>query len=406
MEIAQRETRVPATERVGPRKPFRLRERSRQLVLTAISRSGPISPAQLSTSTGLSRSTIASVVSELVGEGRVVGAAEEASGRGRPPQLLSVAPARGYVVGIDFGHSHISIALADRSGAVLAEHNQDLDVDASSEAALKLAAESLRALVATRPDLPAAPSSVVMGVPGPIDNTTGRLRAGTLLPGWTDLRPAAELAALIGSPVLAENDANLSALGELAQGAGRSVRNFLYVKAATGIGAGVIIDGALYRGARGTAGEIGHVQIRENGSLCRCGSRGCLETVASAGFAESLLRQRPGSENLGLRELTGNGSPAAGRVFNDMGRAIGRVVADVSSSVDPEYIIVGGRLVDDAGELIDGIAAAVNRYTQPYVSAQLQVIRGALGRRAALVGAIALAVSTANSPPGVPAVTM
>lgn len=399
MEIKDRETRPVVNERAGPRKPFRLRERSMTLVLAAISRSGPISPAQLSTSTGLSRATIASVVHELVDDGRVVGTLDSGGGRGRPPQMLRVAPARGYVVGIDFGHSHVSVALADRSGAVLAEHNERLDVDNSSTVALRVAADTLRRLVAGLPELPESPSAVVMGVPAPIDIRTGLLRGGNLLPGWSGLRPAAELAALIDAPVRAENDANLGALGELVQGAGRGGRNFLYVKAATGIGAGVILGGQLYRGARGTAGEIGHVQIRENGTLCRCGSRGCLETVASTGFAGSVLERLPGGE-LADTGFVGRDNPAARRVFNDMGRAIGRVVADVSSSVDPEFIVVGGRLVDAGGALIDGIASAVNRYTQPYVSAQLRVIPGTLGPRAALIGAVSMAVSTANSPPG------
>ena len=323
--------------------------------------------------------------------------------------MLSVAPEHGLVAAVDFGHSHVGVAVADSAGNVLAEHNEQLDVDASARTALNVAASTLRGLIDAAPALNRAPEVVVMGVPGPIDTSSGRLRSGTLLPGWTGLQPARELTALIGYPVVAENDANLGALGEQAHGAGRGSRNFLYVKAATGIGAGVVLNGELYRGIRGTAGEIGHVQIQEDGALCRCGSRGCLETLASAGFAAGMLNKAASlSQSAGLPAAAGRtldpGSLAvstvtdagAYRVFNDMGWAIGRVVADVSSSVDPEFIVVGGQLVDDGGALLAGITSAVNRFTQPYVSSQLSVVRGLLGPRAALVGAISMATALSS----------
>jgi len=174
----------------------------------------------------------------------------------------------------------------------------------------------------------------------------------------------------------------------------------LYVKVSTGIGAGMILDGRLYRGSRGTAGEIGHVQVSDGGALCRCGSRGCLETLSSADAALALLRHAHGRE-MSLDEvltIVRAGDPGAVRLFTDMGTEIGRVVAAVSANLDPTMVVVGGPLVDEPGPLLDGIAAAVRRYTQPYVSSQLAVVGGELGQRASLLGAVARAIQLASAP--------
>ena len=372
-------------------RPSRLREMSVSLILGEVSDAGSIAQSELVQATGLSRATVASVVSELLDEGRLVATASpEAFGRGRPPRMLSIGAGVGYVVAVDFGHSHLSVAIADRSGVILVEDSLTVDVDRSSAAVLGLAHTTIKRMVADIPECEGRPSAVVMGVPGPIDIQSGRLRSGTLLPGWVGIQPAHELEALIGQKVWVENDANLGALGEMAYGAAQGVRDFLYVKVSSGIGAGVVIGGRVYHGARGTAGEIGHVQVREDGALCRCGSRGCLETLSSADSALAFLRQAHGADLTfdDAMRIVRSADPGAVRLFNDMGVAIGRVVAAVCSNLDPQIIVAGGRLVDAGGPLIDGISTAVQRYTQPYVSAQLRVVAGTLGSRAALLGAV------------------
>jgi predicted NBD/HSP70 family sugar kinase len=240
----------------------------------------------------------------------------------------------------------------------------------------------------------------VIGVPGPIDLTSGALRSGTILPGWVGVQPAEEFSRRLGQRVVLENDANLGAIGEHTYGRGREVGDLLYVKVSTGIGAGMILDGRLYRGSRGTAGEIGHVQVSEDGALCRCGSRGCLETQSSAEAALALLRQTHGPAMTldDAMAIVRFGDPGAVRLFTDMGTAIGRVVAAVAASLDPELVVVGGPLVDDPGPLLAGITAAVRRYTQPYVSSQLVVAGGELQQRAGLLGAVALATQLATAP--------
>ncbi|RIJ78208.1 ROK family protein [Nakamurella silvestris] len=389
---------LDASGGVGHR-PSRLREMSVQLIVDEVAASGSVSQSDLVRVTGLSRATVASVVTDLVTEGRLVlSAGPETVGRGRPPRLLSLGTAAGYVVAIDFGHAHLAVAIADRAGVLLHEENQVLDVDGSSTEVLQTAVDTIRRNAAALPTCQGRPAAVVMGVPGPIDIESGRLRSGTLLPGWVGSNPAEELGRLVGQRVWVENDANLGALGEMAYGAAQGVRDFLYVKVSSGIGAGVVVDGRIYRGSRGTAGEIGHVQVRDDGALCRCGSRGCLETLSSADSALGFLRQAHG-EGLTFDDamaIVRSADPGAVRLFNDMGMAIGKVVAAVCSNLDPQVIVVGGKMVDAEGPLLEGISTAVRRYTQPYVSSQLAVVAGTLGARAGLLGAVAEAVRHAH----------
>jgi len=373
----------------------RLRTLSRSLVLTELATAGPLSQADLVRRTDLSRATVASIVSDLRGEGRITTRrAEVAAGRGRPPALLALAAGSRVVVGVDFGHSHLAVAIADLSGTLLAERRVPMAVHDSAPDALDRAAEMIDALLADVGSA-APPTAVVLGVPGPVDRRTGLLRSGTVLPGWEGLNPAAELAARTGLPVTAENDANLGAVGEHRFGAGRDVDDLMYVKVASGIGAGMVLGGRLYRGSRGTAGEIGHVQVREDGALCRCGSRGCLETVSSAEAALALLAPAHGHSMTvdDLIALAERGDPGTLRLLSDMGTAIGRVVAELAANLDPGLVIVGGGVATQT--LVEGVSAAVHRYTQPYVSAELTVVEGALGVRAGLLGAVALAVQQA-----------
>jgi len=384
---------VAADHVSGP--PSRLRDMSRRLVLDEVARSQPISQAEIVRRTGLSRTTVASVVTEFADLGRIaVRTAGEPGGRGRPPRLLRLTHGDQVVAGIDFDHAQMDVALADLGGTILMERNVPMDVDRSAADCLDAAATTLREMIALAG---ASPLAVTMGVPGPVDRSSGEMRSGTILPGWVGSRPAVDLGERIGQPVVVENDANLGAIGEHAYGVAREVDDLIYIKVSSGIGAGVILDGRLHRGARGTAGEIGHVQVSEDGALCRCGSRGCLETLSSTHAALDLLSASRG-RRLTLTEMISMvraGDPGAVRLFTDMGTAIGRVVAAVSANLDPAMIVVGGQVVDDPGPLINGISAAVRRYTQPYLAANLMVVGGTLGARSGLFGALALSAQRA-----------
>jgi len=199
--------------------------------------------------------------------------------------------------------------------------------------------------------------------------------------------------------VMLNRQENRLALGEHTFGVARGMQNVLFVKVASGIGAGTILRGRLYRGTHGTAGEIGHVQVREDGVLCRCGGRGCLETVASTRYALQALREIHGPELTveGVRELIEANDPGALRLAHDMGTAIGRVLAVVASHLDPEIVVISGPLVKDPGPLIDGVASAILHRTQPYVGRRTDVVGSILGDRIGVLGAVAVALRMAQA---------
>ncbi len=275
-----------------------LRELNRLKVLEAVREHGTVSRAQIASVTGLARSTVSTLVAELHGAGLVVeredvSAGSAASG-GRPPLLLSLDPGAGAVIGIQFGHEFVRVAIADLSLTILAEGSAEGDVDHDARSGLNSAAELVSSLI----DEAGVDRGRLIGagvaLSGPVDRSTGRVVAETVLPGWVGIETARWLSERLGVRVEVDNDANLGALAESVLGAGRGVSEMAYVMLSSGIGGGLILEGRLYRGARGMAGEIGHVSVDDAGHMCRCGNRGCLETVVGERALSELLRRSHG----------------------------------------------------------------------------------------------------------------
>jgi len=202
-----------------------------------------------------------------------------------------------------------------------------------------------------------------------------------------------QLAQALGHPVSVDNDANLGAVAEMTWGAGRGARDLVYLKLATGIGAGIVVDGSLVRGAAGTAGEIGHTTMDEHGEVCRCGNRGCLETVAGADTVLRLLAPQHGSD-LTLHDAIDAalaGDAGCRRVIGDAGRHIGVALANLVNLLSPELIVVGGELAGAGDILLDPIREAVDRYAIETAARATRLVPAALGERAEVLGAVALA---------------
>jgi predicted NBD/HSP70 family sugar kinase len=234
-----------------------------------------------------------------------------------------------------------------------------------------------------------------MGVPGPYDRRRNAVSSRTILPGWVGHDAGLELARRIGVQVEVDNDANLGALGEHVFGAGRGFSDLVYVKLSTGIGAGLILGGDVHRGTTGIAGELGHVQVRPDGAVCNCGSRGCLETVASTATLLATARGAHGPELTlqGLIELVQSGDFGARRIVGEAGRAVGRVLADLCNHVNPEAIVVGGDLSAAGEPLLAGIREAVDRHALPGAAEAVEVKAAVLGDRAEVLGALALVIA-------------
>src|SRR5581483_4355335 len=231
-----------------------------------------------------------------------------------------------------------------------------------------------------------------MGIAAPVDSATGAVQSEGILPGWHGIRPAEEMQGRLGLPVQVDNDANLGALGEREFGCGQGVRNMIYIRLSTGVGAGLILDGRPFAGSTGIAGEIGHFRHRDDGVICRCGNRGCLETVASPAAVAALLarsRKEPVSVRSVL-ELVAAGDRGAQRAVIDAGAAVGRGIASSVNLLNPDLVAVGGDLAAAGEVLLEPIREAIQRHAVSPAATAVRVQRGALGDRAEVLGAAAL----------------
>jgi len=380
-------------------------DRTAARVLDAVRLSGRASRAEISQRCQLSRSTVTNLVDRLLADGLLREASPDPGAatlgrRGRPAQLLALTPQLGTVIGVAFGHDDLRAVTADQSGAILHEEHIRLAVEHSAPSALDTAAGMIADLIAAAP-APAIDSAIIIGLPCPIDSESGRVVSNNILPGWIGVRPAEELSARLGRRIQVENDANLAALGEHSYGAGQGHSSVIFVKVSTGIGAGLILDDRLFRGSRGASGEIGHTQVASDGAVCRCGNRGCLETVASAGSVLNALGEEHG-RTLGLTELTSLlevRDAGARRVMSEAGHWIGGTLAALCDALDPQLIIVGGALAEAGSELADGIAESINTYGRS-VAGRPAIRASRLGPRAEVLGAIAAGIARLRQPAG------
>lgn len=317
----------------------------------------------------------------------VLDAGGKGAGRGRPSALLVMTPPNGIVVGIDLGHAHVLIAVASTEGRVLAEQRIGIDVDDESGAALDVAAGATHRLLSQLSLSITDVRSVVAGIPAPLDARTKQIRSTTIMSSWATLNPEHELGRRLGREVVAVNDADLGTEGELRFGAAKGFRDVVYVRVGDGVGAGFVLNGAAYRGAQGLAGELGHIRVVDQGDWCRCGNRGCLETVVSSSLVRARLRQVGVDVDFPFAACADD--PIVARFVAEMGRTLGRVLADVCSCLNPAVIVLGGELGTAGRPLVDGVRDALHLYAQPATAAGVEVRTAQLGLRAELMGAVA-----------------
>jgi predicted NBD/HSP70 family sugar kinase len=362
-------------------------------VLRAVRMAGSLTQAEIARTTGLSAATVSNIVRELRESGTVV--VTPTSSGGRRARSVSLSADAGIVVGVDFGHSHLRVAVGNLAHRVLAEESAPIDTDANADQGFDRAEQIVGRLLEETGFDRGKVIGVGLGVPGPIDVETGAVGSTAILPGWSGISPGRELSSRLGMPVYVDNDANLGALGELVWGAGRGLTDLAYIKVASGVGAGLVIAGQIYRGPGGTAGEIGHITLDESGSVCRCGNRGCLETFVSARHVLNLLAGSHGSDLTIPRvvQLAQQGDLGCRRVIADVGRQVGTGVANLCNLLNPRRVILGGDLAEAGDLVLDPIRESVARYAIPSAARQLTVVPGTLGGRAEVLGALALVMS-------------
>jgi predicted NBD/HSP70 family sugar kinase len=371
--------------------PSGLRASNRERILALLRARGPMSQADLARASGLSPATISGIARELREAGWLEDDDEPNPARPARGRALALSRSAGVAVGIDFGHSHVRVAVADLAHTVLAEAEEPLDVDHEADEGVALAGRLVRRLLDEVGVAADRVTGVGMGLPGPLRRDGGEVGDSSILPGWIGARPEELMHSELGLPVRVENDANLGALAEIVWGAGRDCADLVYVKVATGVGAGLVLNGRLYHGAGGTAGEIGHVTIDDAGPVCRCGNRGCLEAFAGAEAVLEPLRRRHG-DRLTLRQVVLQaqaGDVGCRRVIADAGRALGQVVAGTCNLLAPERVLVGGELAQAGDLLLEPLRNAVGR-SAIAATREVPVLAGVLGERAEVLGAVAL----------------
>jgi len=374
------------------------RDRTREDLYELIRSGMAVTRSELAESTGMSRSTVNHAVGRLLAENRVTESDVEVkgpgSGSGRPAARLAVIATGSPVAAIDFGHNHVHVAVATSLGEPLDEEHVVLDVDLNAPEAMACATDLLADLRRRHgiDDL----AALVAGIPGPVDARSGLVRSPSILSSWVGRAPGQELEEALGVPVHIENDAVLGAIGEQYRGAGRHHQDFLYVKASHGIGASMVLDGKLYPGANGLAGEIGHTPLSGHSELCRCGNRGCLESVVSV---EALRQQYVHTHpNAGADTFDPNdiADTITLRIFEEAGRMLGGVLATFCNLLNPSALVIGGELGSTSSAFLDGVEAAVRRHAQPATAAVIEILPAELGIRAELVGGLQLAASRAR----------
>jgi predicted NBD/HSP70 family sugar kinase/biotin operon repressor len=372
-----------------------LRTANRRRVIETLRTNGSMTRSALARTTGLSRTTISTLLGELIEQGIVTEASEgggERRGAGRPATLVQLDHSAGVAVSIDVGARHLAVAIGDLAHRVLAERWVPLPATHEADDGLDRAAELVRETLAEAGVEKDAVIGAAMGLPAPISQPAGLVASSNILPGWAGVHVADEMSERLGVPVFVENDSNLGALAESAWGAGAGFDQLAYIKAATGIGAGLVQDGKLFRGTTGTAGEIGHTTVAEDGPICRCGNRGCLELYAGGvALLDALHQSHPDVETLEqVVELAHQGHPACARVLADAGSHIGVAIANLINLFNPRCIVVGGELAG-AGEIVLGpMRVAAERSAVQAAVAAVEIVPGVLGQRAEVLGGLAL----------------
>lgn len=355
-------------------------------ILRILDGQGQLTRQQIGDRTGLSRSTVADVVSRLLDAGDLVEGRGPNRGRGRPARLLRRADPEGLLVGLDFGHNHLSVAVASPRGQILHEASEQASVDTDPVPTLELARSVATELLAREGAGLRDVAQVAAGMPGPLDHD-GVVQIPSMLGNGQITRPAHVLGEIFDRPVTVVNDTVVGALGEQTEGAAQGVGDVIFVKASHGVGAAVVIGGTVRRGGTGLAGEIGHTRVTGATGRCRCGNVGCLETIAGL---DGLVAELPAPYD--ARSLLAPGDPVVDRVVADAGRAVGATLAPVCNALNPSLVVTGGLLgAVHAEQFTKGVREALDRIAQPTIARALEVVPAALGVRAELVGAVALA---------------
>jgi predicted NBD/HSP70 family sugar kinase len=348
--------------------------------------------SELQRVTGLARSTVAPKVDALLTSGYLVEDGSIVDGRGRPSTRLRVNDQATTILVADLGATHGRLAVGTPAGDVLVESVIESNISKAPDAVLAMVTRKLDQLLKRSGRTRTSLRGTAIGVPGPVNLQAGRIARSISMPGWDDYPVQDHLVDYFGVPAVMDNDANLMGLGEQRR-VYPNAHQVLFIKVGTGIGASVIIDGALLRGTDSAEGDIGHAKITGVEETCSsCGARGCLAAIASGRAMVRDLR-RLGHEALTMRDvvqLVRSGNPDAVRVVTAAGRALGDVLSTAVSLLNPDVVVIGGDVVHAHERFLLGVRETLLARSQPLATARLTIAPSALGDRAGIMGAAAM----------------
>jgi predicted NBD/HSP70 family sugar kinase len=353
--------------------------------------------ADLAKHTGLARSTITQRLDQLQQLGLLKEVGGNASTGGRPPMRLAFNEDAGLVLAADLGATHSRLAVTNLGGEVLAEDRGEIEIAAGPELVLDWVEDRFAKLLAKCSRERGEVAGIGIGVPGPVEHSTGLPRHPPIMPGWDGFPVPERFARRYGVPVLVDNDVNIMALGEHWTD-WRQVEHLLFVKVGTGIGCGIVVDRAIHRGADGAAGDIGHVRIavdeESEDVVCGCGNLNCLEALASGGAMARQLQTAgiDARDSRAVVELTRAGVPEAARLVRHSGRLVGEVIATAVNFFNPSVVVVGGDVAEAQEQLLAGIREVVYQRSLPLATRHLRIVRSPLADRAGVIGAAAMVI--------------
>ncbi len=379
-------------------------------VVRAVREGGPLSRSDLKERLGSSRAAVTATLNRLLNLGVLKAEGPGESRGGRRPLTYGINGGFGFVSGVDIGATSIDVALADFSGRILARHAEPANVEDGPLAVLGQVCQTIATLIETQGGRPAQLLAAGIGVPGPVEFSRGVLIAPPLMPTWEDYPIKQFIVQYFpNARVVVDNDVNVMAIGERHTGAGRGKMNFIFLKIGTGIGAGIIAKGQIYRGSDGAAGDVGHICIDYNGPICHCGNAGCLEAMAAgpaiaarateaamAGRSEFLAARLVENDGVlsakDVNDAAAAGDPVANEIVKSSGRMIGGMLAGLVNFFNPQLILIGGGVSQIGYKLLSAIRQSVLRRSTALSTRHLRIEFSSLGADAGIHGAVWLAL--------------
>jgi glucokinase-like ROK family protein len=389
-------------------------DRSMADVLEAVRRRGARSRQDIASVTGLSRNVVSHRVAELISAGLLHEGGTGQSTGGRPPRSLSFPPDAGHILVAYLGATSLNVACLDAGTHILARRSEEADVAVGPEATMErilVLFEAVLAEAAVATDL----WGIGIALPGPVEFSSGRPVSPPIMPGWNQFPMRSRLSERFGVPVWVDNDVNAMALGEHQHGVSRGHDDVLFVKIGTGIGAGIILEGRLYRGAQGSAGDVGHIQVSDDPSRrCRCGNTGCLEAIvggaalardaerlAEAGRSEWLAERLASEGRISVRDLSdgiAHGDPASIELIQKCGHDVGLMLAAAVNLFNPSLVVVGGGVANAGDHLLASMRQVVYGRSLPLATRALDVRRSSLGEDGGVLGLTSMVLDELLAP--------